>query len=106
MSRCRRRSRRAEGRTQSIAGAHRDDSGIGSRAMGGSRRLTACLSRISPRRRPMRIIAMAALMLAAALPMPARAADLPLEGKVTPVEVVKTGDYSEGVVVDHDGNLY
>jgi gluconolactonase len=25
---------------------------------------------------------------------------------VTPAEVVRTGDYSEGVVVDHEGNLY
>ena len=32
--------------------------------------------------------------------------DLPPESAVTPTEVVKTGDYSEGVVVDHDGNLY
>jgi gluconolactonase len=28
------------------------------------------------------------------------------DSKVKPVEVVKTGDYSEGVVLDHDGNLY
>src|SRR3954447_17300401 len=40
------------------------------------------------------------------LGLPARAADLPPEGEVKPVEVVRTGDYSEGVVVDHDGNLY
>ncbi len=33
-------------------------------------------------------------------------ADLPLSDAVEPVEVVRTGDYSEGVVVDHDGNLY
>jgi gluconolactonase len=33
-------------------------------------------------------------------------ADLPREDAVKPVEVVRTGDYSEGVVVDHDGNLY
>jgi gluconolactonase len=32
--------------------------------------------------------------------------ELPPEDAVTPVEVVRTGDYSEGVVVDHDGNLY
>jgi gluconolactonase len=34
------------------------------------------------------------------------AADLPPDGKVTPVEVVRTDDYSEGIVVDHEGNLY
>jgi gluconolactonase len=33
-------------------------------------------------------------------------ADLPPEDAVKPVEVVRTGDYSEGVVVDHEGNLY
>ena len=33
-------------------------------------------------------------------------ADLPANDAVKPVEVVKTGDYSEGVVVDRDGNLY
>ena len=33
-------------------------------------------------------------------------ADLPKEETVKPVEVVRTGDYSEGVVVDHEGNLY
>ncbi len=32
--------------------------------------------------------------------------ELPPESAVTPVEVVRTGDYSEGVVVDHEGNLY
>jgi gluconolactonase len=31
---------------------------------------------------------------------------LPAENEVQPVEVVRTGDYTEGVVVDHDGNLY
>src|SRR3954451_5821540 len=35
-----------------------------------------------------------------------RAAALPPATEVKPVEVVRTGDYSEGVVVDHDGNLY
>ena len=34
------------------------------------------------------------------------ASDLPPEAAVKPTEVVLTGDYSEGVVVDHDGNLY
>jgi gluconolactonase len=32
--------------------------------------------------------------------------DLPPSNAVKPVEVVRTGDFSEGVVVDHDGNLY
>lgn len=36
----------------------------------------------------------------------ARGADLPPDDVVRPVEVVRTSDYSEGVVVDHDGNLY
>ena len=30
----------------------------------------------------------------------------PAEAAVKPVEVVRTNDYTEGVVVDHDGNLY
>src|SRR5438874_12450021 len=42
----------------------------------------------------------AALLLAPATP------DLPPEIAVKPVEVHRTGDYSEGVVVDHEGNLY
>ncbi len=33
-------------------------------------------------------------------------ADLPEADAVEPVEVLRTDDYSEGVVVDHDGNLY
>jgi gluconolactonase len=36
----------------------------------------------------------------------AAGAELPAEAKVTPIEVVRTGDYTEGVVVDHQGNLY
>jgi gluconolactonase len=36
----------------------------------------------------------------------AAGADLPPDDAVQPVEVVRTGDFSEGVVVDHDGNLY
>jgi gluconolactonase len=36
----------------------------------------------------------------------ATGADLPAKSDVKPVEVVRTGDYSEGVVVDHEGNLY
>ncbi len=34
------------------------------------------------------------------------ARELPAESAVKPVEVVHTGDYTEGVVVDHEGNLY
>lgn len=34
------------------------------------------------------------------------AADLPPNDAVRPVEVYRTGDYSEGVVVDHQGNLF
>lgn len=37
---------------------------------------------------------------------PAAGAELPREATVTPIEVVRTGDYTEGVVVDHQGNLY
>jgi gluconolactonase len=33
-------------------------------------------------------------------------ADLPANDAIKPVEIVRTGDYSEGVVVDHEGNLY
>jgi gluconolactonase len=36
----------------------------------------------------------------------AAGAELPAEAAVTPIEVVRTGDYTEGVVVDHQGNLY
>jgi gluconolactonase len=36
----------------------------------------------------------------------AAAGELPSESAVRPVEVVRTGDYTEGVVVDHEGNLY
>jgi gluconolactonase len=32
--------------------------------------------------------------------------ELPAESSVKPVEVVRTNDYTEGVVIDHDGNLY
>ncbi len=32
--------------------------------------------------------------------------DLPEASEVKPVEVVRTNDYTEGVVVDHEGNLY
>ena len=39
-------------------------------------------------------------------PRLAAGADLPQPSDVKPVEVVRTSDYTEGVVVDHDGNLY
>src|SRR3954469_23073841 len=45
-------------------------------------------------------------MLSAPLLALAILADLPPADAVKPVEVVRTNDYSEGVVVDHDGNLY
>jgi gluconolactonase len=44
--------------------------------------------------------------LAWALPALAIGAELPTADSVKPVEVVRTNDYSEGVVVDYDGNLY
>ncbi|MDB5349926.1 MAG: gnl 2 [Planctomycetota bacterium] len=47
-----------------------------------------------------------ALSLVLVLPGTFLAADIPPESAVKPVEVVRTGDYSEGVVVDHEGNLY
>jgi gluconolactonase len=37
---------------------------------------------------------------------PLLAADLPPDDAVKAVEVLRTNDYTEGVVVDHDGNLY
>jgi gluconolactonase len=36
----------------------------------------------------------------------ATAGDLPAASALKPVDVVHTGDYTEGVVVDHEGNLY
>lgn len=36
----------------------------------------------------------------------ARAGELPASNAVKPIEIVITNDYTEGVVVDHDGNLY
>lgn len=33
-------------------------------------------------------------------------ADLPPQDAVQPVEIIRTNDYTEGVVVDHEGNLY
>jgi len=39
-------------------------------------------------------------------PPTAAGSELPAEAAVKPVEVVRTGDYTEGVVVDHEGNLY
>lgn len=53
----------------------------------------------------MRRARIAGLVLALAAPV-AVAAELPPEESIQPVEVVRTGDYSEGVVVDHDGNIY
>ena len=47
-----------------------------------------------------------AVALATLLPAPLMAADLPANDAVKPVEVIRTNDYTEGVVVDHDGNLY
>jgi gluconolactonase len=41
-----------------------------------------------------------------ALAAAASSAELPAESAAKPVEVVRTGDYTEGVVADHEGNLY
>jgi gluconolactonase len=47
------------------------------------------------------------MLMALALIVPRTLAqELPPADAVSPVEVVRTGDYSEGVVVDHSGNLY
>jgi gluconolactonase len=50
------------------------------------------------------------LILAASLVLASNghgiAAELPPENAVKPIEVILTHDYTEGVVVDHDGNLY
>lgn len=46
------------------------------------------------------------LALAWAAPLVGLGADLPPADAVKPVEVARTGDYTEGVVVDHAGNLY
>jgi gluconolactonase len=51
-------------------------------------------------------LTIAATSAAFLAPRLASGAELPPEGDVKPVEVVRTGDYTEGVVVDHDGNLY
>jgi gluconolactonase len=51
----------------------------------------------------MRCTASAILLMAISV---ASGADLPPADSITPVEVLRTGDYSEGVVVDHEGNLY
>ena len=49
-----------------------------------------------------------ALLVAAnaAVVSPSLAGELPAAESVKPVEVILTHDYTEGVVVDHDGNLY
>lgn len=54
----------------------------------------------------MRLAPTAALALILATAAPRARAELPAADSVVPVEVLRTGDYSEGVVVDHDGNLY
>ncbi len=47
-----------------------------------------------------------AFSLVLVLPGTILAAGLPPDTAIKPVEVVRTNDYSEGVVVDHEGNLY
>ncbi len=46
------------------------------------------------------------MMILLTLALVAAPGDLPKASAVEPIAVVKTGDYSEGVVVDHKGNLY
>ena len=55
------------------------------------------------------LVLCAMVCVAAGLPRAtreARASEAQAEAAVKPVEVVRTNDYTEGVVVDHDGNLY
>lgn len=59
---------------------------------------------LSPR--PVSTFALLISTILVAAPCRGRAAELPPESEVKPAEVVRTGDYSEGVVVDHEGNLY
>lgn len=47
-----------------------------------------------------------AAALAVLVASPLIAAEIPSSDAVKPAEVILTHDYSEGVVVDHDGNLY
>jgi gluconolactonase len=44
--------------------------------------------------------------LALLTPPPHPTADLPPSDAVTPIEVTITGDYTEGIVLDHQGNLH
>jgi gluconolactonase len=53
-----------------------------------------------------RLRALSFVLIAIGAAPPIVAADLPAEDAVRPVEVFRSGDYTEGVVVDHDGNLY
>ena len=54
----------------------------------------------------MRRTSLAALTWAVVVPVLTLGADLPPADAVKPVEVLRTGDYSEGVVVDYEGGLY
>jgi gluconolactonase len=57
----------------------------------------------------MMMVLVSTIFVAVAAPFAARracAGDRQAEAAVKPVEVVRTNDYTEGVVVDHDGNLY
>jgi gluconolactonase len=51
-------------------------------------------------------VALVLIAATAYYPPRAFAFELPADDSVKPVEVVRTGDYTEGVVVDHSGNLY
>jgi gluconolactonase len=87
-----------------------------------SLRQSATIAKIDKRRQtnpgttPMRLTNLAGMgllvwLLASAAAVllalrPAAGADLPAANTVVPVAVVRTNDYTEGVVVDHEGNLY
>jgi gluconolactonase len=59
-----------------------------------------------PRHRKAAAVLLVVLVVPVWSSWPARGAELPEASAVMPVEVVRTGDYTEGVVVDHAGNLY
>src|SRR5205807_339371 len=60
---------------------------------------------MSLKRKPLPVL-LVVLLVPIVGPRRVGGAELPAESTVQPVEVVRTGDYTEGVVVDRQGNLY